>query len=141
MTLLTIVKKLIDTYCNSPDSEVSLYYLLQSRLYRFIAVYFDPPRHKPPQVSPLTNRVSHRAWIESGEWLSTTELQSKRSNPNARRQLGDLMEDAPSPPNHGGDEFLSCPRQAAIRGQAWASALAVVPQGAHTYAERQEVQE
>jgi hypothetical protein len=30
-----------------------------------------------------------------------SELQSKRSNPNARRQLGDLMEDAPSPPNLG----------------------------------------
>ena len=51
--------------------------------------------------------VSHRAWIEPGEWLSTTELQSKRSNPNARRQMGVRKEAAPSPPNHGGDEFLT----------------------------------
>jgi hypothetical protein len=36
------------------------------------------------QLSCLTLRVSHRAWIEPGEWLSTSELQSKRSNPNAR---------------------------------------------------------
>jgi hypothetical protein len=42
--------------------------------------------HDPTQVSPLTNRVSHLAWIEPGEWLSTQAtwymLQSKRSNPN-----------------------------------------------------------
>ena len=31
--------------------------------------FCDP--HEPTQVSPLTNRVSHRAWIEPGEWLST----------------------------------------------------------------------
>jgi hypothetical protein len=90
--------------------------------------------HEPLQVSPSTRRVSHRAWIERGEWLSTTELQSKRSNPNTRRQLGDLMEAAPSPPNHRGDEFLTYPRQAAIRGQDWGSALTVVPQGAHANA-------
>jgi hypothetical protein len=46
-----------------------------------------------------------------------SELQSKRSNPNARRQLRDLKETAPSPPNHGVNEFLTCPRQAAIVGQ------------------------
>ena len=41
----------------------------------------------------------------------------------------DSKEAAPSPPNHGGDEFLTCPRQAAIVGQDWASALAVVSEG------------
>ena len=95
--------------------------------------------HEPPQVSPLTSRwqVSHWAWIEPGEWLSTTKLQSKRSNPNARRQLGDLMEADPSPPNHRVNKFLTYPRQAAIRGQDWGSALTVVPQGAHAYVKLQ----
>ena len=37
-----------------------------------------------------------------------SELQPKRSNPNARRQLGVRKEAAPSPPNHGGDGFLTC---------------------------------
>ena len=62
------------------------------------------------QLPCLTLRVSHRAWIEPGEWLSTTKLQSKRSNPNARRQMGVRnfnREAAPLPPNHGGDGFLT----------------------------------
>jgi hypothetical protein len=94
---------------------------------------------EPPQVSPLPSRVSHRptVWIEPGEWLSTTKLQSKRSDPNARLQLGDLKEAVPSPPNHRHDEFLTGPRQAPIRGQDWGSALTVVPQGAHAYVKLQ----
>jgi hypothetical protein len=43
-----------------------------------------------------------------------SKLQSKRSNPNARWQLGVRKEAAPSPPNHGGDEFLTCPRHLTI---------------------------
>ena len=39
--------------------------------------------------------------------MSTTELQSKRSNPNARLQMGVRMEAAPLPPNHGGHGFLT----------------------------------
>jgi hypothetical protein len=39
------------------------------------------------QLPCLTLRVSHRAWTDPGEWLNTTELQSKRSNPNARRPI------------------------------------------------------
>ena len=63
-----------------------------------------------------------------------SKLQSKRSNPNARWQLGvlsQLTEEAdPSPPNHGGDGVLTCPRQVTIAaGQDWGSALAVVPEG------------
>ena len=60
----------------------------------FGAVSATLTRHHK-QLSCLTLRVSHRAWIEPGEWLSTSELQSKRSNPNARRQMGVRMEDAP----------------------------------------------
>ena len=44
------------------------------------------------------------------------ELQSKRSNPNARRQLGVRKEDTPSPPNHRVDEFLTYPRQVTSSG-------------------------
>jgi hypothetical protein len=60
-----------------------------------------------------------------------SKLQSKRSNPNVRQQLGVLKEAVPSPPNHRGDRdgFLTCPRQVTIAGQDWASALAVVPEG------------
>ena len=47
------------------------------------------------QLPCLTLRVSHQSWIDPGEWLNTTELQSKRSNPNARRQMGVRMEAAP----------------------------------------------
>ncbi len=69
--------------------------------------------------------------------MSTTELQSKRSNPNAQWQLGVLKEAAPSPPNHGGDGFLTCPRQAAIPGQDWVVAFRGVPKGPIPHAERQ----
>jgi hypothetical protein len=46
-----------------------------------------------------------------------SKLQSKRSNPNARWLLGVRKEATHSPPNHGGDEFLTCPRQVTIAGQ------------------------
>jgi hypothetical protein len=39
--------------------------------------------------------------------LSTSELQYKRSNPNARRQMGVRQEADPLPSNHGGDGFLT----------------------------------
>ena len=45
-----------------------------------------------------------------------SKLQSKKSNPIARRQVGVRKEDAPSPPNHRDDEFLTCPRQVASSG-------------------------
>ena len=74
----------------------------------FGAVYATRTRHHK-QLSCLTLRVSHRVWIEPEEsqWLSTSELQSKRSNPNARLQMGVHQEAAPLPPNHGGDGFLT----------------------------------
>jgi len=75
------------------------------------------------QLPCSTLRVSHWAWTEPGEWLSTTKLQSKRSNPNARRQLGVRKEATPLPPNHGGDEFLTEVRQVTSSGQDWASVL------------------
>ena len=52
----------------------------------FGAVYATRTSHHK-QLSCLTLRVSHRVWIEPEEWLNTSELQSKRSNPNARRQM------------------------------------------------------
>ena len=58
-----------------------------------------------------------------------SELQSKKSNPNARRRLGVRKEAAPSPPNHGGDEFLTCPRQVTSSGQDWGLVFRVVPEG------------
>jgi hypothetical protein len=39
--------------------------------------------HEPTQAAPLTIRVSHRARIEPGEWLSTTELQFKSPQEDA----------------------------------------------------------
>jgi len=42
-----------------------------------------------------------------------SELQSKRSNPNARRRLRDLKEGVPYPPNHRGASFSSTPGKAA----------------------------
>ena len=60
--------------------------------------------------------VSHQACRRAGrepgpgEWLSTTELQSKRSNPNARRQLGVRKEAAPLPPNHGSEATSFSPK-------------------------------
>ena len=61
--------------------------------------------------------------------MSTTELQSKRSNPNARQQLGVRKEADPSPPNHGGTEFLTYPRQVTSSRLDWVVVLRVVPQG------------
>jgi hypothetical protein len=57
------------------------------------------------------------------------ELQSKRSNPNARWQLGVRKEAAPSPPNHGVDEFLTYTRQVTSSGQDWGLVFRVVLQG------------
>ena len=51
--------------------------------------------HKQLPFSAHIVRVPHRAWTEPGEWLSTTELQSKRSNPNAQRQMGVRKQAAP----------------------------------------------
>ena len=41
--------------------------------------------------------------------MNTTEVQSLRGNPNARRRLRDLKEGAPYPPNHRGASFSSPP--------------------------------
>jgi hypothetical protein len=49
------------------------------------------PQSDGPRIEPGPGVVEH------------SEIQSKRSNPNARGQLGDLMEAAPSPP-----ELVSC---------------------------------
>ena len=46
----------------------------------FGAVSVTLTRHHK-QLTCLTLRVSHWVWIQPEEWLSTAELQSKRSNP------------------------------------------------------------
>ena len=56
-----------------------------------------------------------------------SKLQSKRSNPNARRQVGVRKEAAPLPPNHGGDEFLTYARQVTSSGQNWGLAFRGLP--------------
>ena len=90
--------------------------------------------HEPTQVSPLTNRVSHRDLIEPGEWLSTPSSSPRGATPTHGGSWGS----ARRPPLH---LQLVEPRSRRVShlpqagNYCWTglgtpgSALAVVPEG------------
>ena len=52
--------------------------------------------HEPSQAAPLTNRVSHRARIEPGEWL----IRAKRNHRGAFGAFGAVTVALTSPRKH-----------------------------------------
>jgi hypothetical protein len=96
--------------------------------------HVDEPTQAAPSVSKLTNRVTSLplGLDRTRGVVEHSKLQSRRSNPNARRQLGVLTEGShpltskPGTESTGGSHLPQA-RQVTIVGQDWGSALAVVP--------------
>ena len=72
------------------------------------AALTSPRKHFTRHVESLSGPRITEGVVEH------SEVQSMRGNPNARRQLRDLKEADPYPPNHTGASFCTYPRESRL---------------------------